>query len=104
VKHPLYVYVIEATETGRGSRLRRIFYVGLSERTPEQVYRAMNRCTRQCTSCHCRHRTPGGASLRLRYELFAQYNPIVTTRREAHAIERWVAQTLRRRGMHVRSL
>jgi hypothetical protein len=93
-----YVYVIEVSDRGK-----RTFYVGQSGKTPEA--RAREHASGQkkfCGSCKVRHYagTSRTGSVRLRHDLFSQYNP-VDTRGEAERIERWLARKLRARGYHV---
>lgn len=90
-----YVYVIEVSEHGK-----KTFYVGQSGKTPEARAREhASGCKKFCPSCKVRHYSPSG-SVKLRYDLFSQYNP-VDTRSEAEKIERWLARKLRDRGYHV---
>jgi hypothetical protein len=89
-----YVYIVEASEKGK-----KIFYVGQSGKLPEA--RALEHgagCKRFCSACGCRHYVHG--TVKLRYDLFAQYNP-VDTRAEAERVERWLARKLLSRGYHV---
>jgi len=89
-----YVYVIESTDEGRS-----VFYVGQSAKTPESRLKEQRSCKTYCSTCKCRHYAQG-RGMKLRYDLFAQYNPLMT-RPEAERVERWLARHLRKRGYRV---
>ena len=93
---PYYVYVIESCVNGK-----KTLYVGQSAKTPEARFREQSAsCKTYCSTCRCRHYVPGKV-LRLRRELFEQYNPL-PSRQEAERIEKWLFRHLRRRGHRVK--
>lgn len=100
--HEYNVYVIEETVHGKKK-----FYVGQSGKSPEARlgdHRAS--CKRYCNTCKCRRYMPradsgkGGHAMKLRYDLFSRYNPM-DSRREAEAVERWLAVRLKKQGYDV---
>ncbi len=99
--HVYYVYVIESSDRAG----RRILYVGQSGKTPAARLRDHTAsCKRYCSSCRCRHYVAlerGAKAPRLRWDLFAGYNPM-ESRGEAEAAERSLARKLKARGYTVR--
>lgn len=91
-----YVYVIEAVDK-RGSR---IYYVGQSALKPEERLSQHEEGKRYCSTCVKKFHVHG-KKLRLRWELFSQYNPL-TSRVQAERVERWLAKKLKARGYNVR--
>ena len=91
-----YVYVIEAVDK-RGSR---IFYVGQSALRPEERLSQHAEGKRYCATCVTKYHVHG-KKLKLRWDLFSQYNPLLS-RDQADRVERWLAKTLRARGYNVR--
>lgn len=91
-----YVYVIEAVDK-RGSR---IFYVGQSALRPEERLSQHSEGKRYCDSCITKFHVHG-KKLKLRWDLFSQYNPLLS-RDQAERVERWLAKKLRARGYNVR--
>lgn len=92
------MYVIEARDE-RGGLL---MYVGSTQHTPERRLEQHKKGKKYCSTCKCKHYagTVGG-SMKLRYDLFASYNPQLS-REDAERIERWLAAQLRKRGYRVR--
>jgi hypothetical protein len=96
--HVYYVYVIEATDPLTGKRK---LYVGQSGKTPEARLRDHRaRAKTYCPRCEPRHYVPKGAQLRLRRDLFSEYNPI-SSRPRAEAVERQLARRLKGMGFTV---
>lgn len=91
---PIYrVYVIELDDSLRKGTEKRAVYVGYSAKTPEERFAQHLRGER--ASRHVRDH-----GVRLRPRLFQSY-PVATSRSEAEALERHVADRLRRRGFTV---
>jgi hypothetical protein len=96
--HVYYVYVIEATDPRTGKRK---MYVGQSGKTPEARLRDHRaKAKTYCARCAPRHYVPRGSGLRLRYDLFSEYNPI-SSRPRAEAVERQLARRLQGMGFTV---
>ena len=91
---PVYrVYVIELDESLRKGTEKPAVYVGYSAKTPEERFAQHLRGER--ASRHVRDH-----GVRLRPRLYRSY-PAATSRPEAEALERHVADRLRRRGFTV---
>ena len=89
------VYVIELDESKRRGTSMPAVYVGQTVLTPEERLAQHERHER--SSRHVR-----GHVVRLRPDLFEQYNPL-STRTEAEAKEAWLADHLRAQGYDVYS-
>ncbi len=91
---PVYrVYLIELDESLRKGTEKPAVYVGYSAKTPQERFAQHLRGER--ASRHVRDH-----GVRLRPRLYQAY-PVATSRPEAEALERHVADRLRRRGFTV---
>jgi hypothetical protein len=90
-----YVYVIELDDSKRKGAEKPAVYVGHSFREPE--VRLAQHINGQHSSHHVR-----GHAVRLRWDLFAEYNPM-PTRPQAEERERWLARRLEDEGYRVYS-
>ena len=90
-----HVYVIELDDSKRKSAEKEALYVGHSVHAPEF------RFCQHLSGVHASHHVKGHA-VRLRWDLFAEYNPI-DSRPDAEAREQWLAERLRSEGYQVYS-
>jgi predicted GIY-YIG superfamily endonuclease len=90
-----YVYVIELDDSKRKGAGKPALYVGHSVREPEV------RFDQHLNGVHASHHVRGHA-VRLRWDLFADYNPMAT-RPEAEEREKWLADRLEAEGHRVYS-
>jgi predicted GIY-YIG superfamily endonuclease len=89
------VYVIELDDSKRRGSQREALYVGQTVRSPEE--RLAQHQNHERSSRHVR-----GHVVRLRPDLYVQYNPL-PTRAAAEAKEEWLAERLRAEGYDVYS-
>jgi predicted GIY-YIG superfamily endonuclease len=92
-----YVYVIESkNDSGRST-----FYVGQTAHSPEvRLHQHVSGKAYCDEGCKHRHYVKGTRA-RLRPEFYSRYNPL-HSRREAEAVEKWLAHKLRVRGYSVK--
>ncbi len=89
------MYVIELDESKRRGTPKPALYVGQTMHTPEERLKQHER--HEKSSRHVR-----GHVVRLRPDLYEEYNPM-PTRTEAEAKEKWLADQLRSQGYDVYS-